>query len=87
MRNLVDRLEELKGKYQAVLAAISQNGVRLDHLHIQDNKLFMQGGAPNDAIKNAIWDKIKGIDPTYSDLICNEKSIIHPGDQLVIPAA
>lgn len=67
----MDRLSELKNKYQPVLTAISQSGVRLDHLHVQDNKLFMQGAAPNTDIKNAIWNKIKEIDPAYTDLTCD----------------
>ena len=29
---------------------------------------MMQGAAPNDAIKNAVWNAIKAVDPTYSDL-------------------
>jgi nucleoid-associated protein YgaU len=67
----MDRLDELKTKYQAVLLAISQNGVRLDNLHVQDNKLFLKGAAPNETIKNALWDKIKQIDPAYSDLMAD----------------
>jgi nucleoid-associated protein YgaU len=67
----MDRLGELKNKYQPVLTAISQSGVKLDHLHVQDNKLFMQGAAPNQDIKNAVWNKIKEVDPAYSDLMCD----------------
>jgi len=67
------RLDQLKQKYQSVLNLIQQSGVRLAHLHVQDNKLFMQGEAPSDEIKNRIWDKIKSVDPTYSDLTCDLK--------------
>ena len=65
------RLEELKSKYQSVLNLIKSTGVRLSHLHVQDNKLFMQGEAPSDHIKYKVWDEIKRIDPTYSDLTCD----------------
>jgi nucleoid-associated protein YgaU len=65
------RLEELKQKYQAVLSIIQQNGVRLSHLHVQDNKLFMQGEAPSEQAKNKVWDQIKLVDPSYSDLTCD----------------
>jgi hypothetical protein len=41
----MDRLEELKNKYKSALDLISEKGVRLSHLHVQDNKLFVQGGA------------------------------------------
>src|SRR5689334_9083225 len=62
------RLEQLKQKYQSVLNAINQYQVRLSHLHVQDNKLFLQGEAPSQDAKNRIWDQIKMVDPTYSDL-------------------
>jgi len=67
------RFDQLKQKYQSVLDLIQQSGVRLAHLHVQDNKLFMQGEAPSDEIKNRVWDKIKAVDPTYADLTCDLK--------------
>ncbi len=67
----MDRLEELKQKYQSVLTMIQQKGVRLAHMHVQDNKLYLQGAAPSDQIKNQIWDQIKKIDPGYGDLTCD----------------
>src|SRR5215471_12734747 len=68
--NMAD-FEALKQKYKSVLDLIPKRGVRLDHLHVQDDKLFMQGGAPNQDIKNEIWNAIKAVDPTYSDLTCD----------------
>ncbi len=65
------RLEQLKQKYQSVLTLIQQSGVRLSHMHVQDNKLFLQGEAPSDQVKNKVWDEIKRIDPSYSDLTCD----------------
>lgn len=62
------RLEQLKQKYQSVLNTIQQQSVRLSHVHVQDNKLFIQGEAPSQDAKNRIWDQIKLVDPTYSDL-------------------
>ena len=67
----MDQFEELKQKYQDVLATIKQEGVRLTHLNMQDNKLFMQGAAPSESIKNNLWTRIKAIDASYSDLICD----------------
>jgi len=64
-------LDELKTKYQAALQTIQDSGVVLSHVNLQDNKLFIQGAAPSEAIKNDVWNKIKAIDPTYSDLICD----------------
>jgi nucleoid-associated protein YgaU len=133
----MDRLEELKRKYQRVLDLIKAQGVVLAHLHLEKDKLFLKGRAPSAAIKNRIWDEIKQVDPAYADLTCDltvdetlpqppppvrtytvvkgdslwkiashfygngaqypkiiaanpaklkdEKSVIHPGDVLVIP--
>jgi nucleoid-associated protein YgaU len=64
----MDRLEELKNKYSSVLALVEQQGVRLSHLHVQDNKLYLQGAAPSEAIKNALWTKIKEINPDCNDI-------------------
>jgi len=67
----MDRLEELKNKYQAALRTIQQKGVVLAHLHVQDNKLFIQGSAPSEAIKNEVWTQIKAVDAQFSDLTCD----------------
>ncbi len=135
----MDELEELKTKYASVLDLIKKQGVRLDHLHVQDGKLFMQGAAPTEAVKNKVWDQIKVVDASYGDLTADisvdsslpppppedtiytvvagdslwkisshfygagnlfpriieanpdkledEHSVIHPGDELRIPAA
>lgn len=77
-------LEQLKQKYASVLDAVQQNNVRLDHLHVQDAKLLMQGAAPNEACKNRVWDAIKAVDPGYSDLICDlsiDSSLPAPTEQ------
>ncbi len=67
----MDRLEELKNKYQSALDTIKQEGVQLTHLHVQDNKLFMQGAAPSQQVKDDVWNKIKAVDSSYSDLTCD----------------
>ena len=80
----MDRLEELKNKYKSVLDLIPQKGVRLSHVHVQDNKLFVQGAAPSEQIKNDIWNQIKAVDPNYSDLTCDisvDSSLPNPQPQ------
>jgi nucleoid-associated protein YgaU len=62
------RLNQLKQKYQSVLTAIQTQGIQLEHLNVQDNKLFLQGKAPSEQAKNNVWNAIKAVDPTYSDL-------------------
>ncbi len=64
-------LEQFKQKYANALDTVKKNNVRLDHLHVQDGKLVMQGAAPNQEAKNRVWDAIKAADPTYSDLNCD----------------
>lgn len=64
-------LEQLKVKYGSVLNSINQLGVRLTHAHIQDNKLYVEGACGSEAIKNKIWDQVKLVDPTFSDLTLN----------------
>jgi LysM repeat protein len=67
----MDQLEELKNKYHAAFDAIHDKGVRLTHVHIQDNKLFVQGAAPTEEVKNEVWNQIKAADSSYSDLTCD----------------
>jgi LysM repeat protein len=62
------RFEQLKQKYGSVFNTINQYQVRLSHLHVQDDKVFLQGEAPSQDAKNRVWDQIKSVDPTYSDL-------------------
>jgi LysM repeat protein len=64
-------LDELKNKYQPALQTIKDKGVILSHINLEGSKLFIQGAAPSEAIKNEVWDKIKAVDPTFGDLTCD----------------
>jgi hypothetical protein len=64
-------LDSLKQKYQSVLNLVREKGVSLKHLHMEGDKMYMQGFAPNDDIKNAIWDQIKVVDAAFADLTCD----------------
>ena len=78
-RRLADKL-----KYQSVLNLIPQKGVRLAHLHVQDNKLVIQGAAPSQDSKNAIWNQIKLVDASFGDLTCDlsvDESLLAPADR------
>jgi len=61
-------LEQMKQKYASVLDVINSSGVKLSHMHIQDNKLFLQGAAGSDAIKNRVWDEVKKVNPSLNDI-------------------
>jgi nucleoid-associated protein YgaU len=68
---MADRLEQLKQKYQSVLNIISQQQVRLQNVNLEGNKLLIRGEAPSEDAKNQVWNQIKLVDATYSDLIAD----------------
>ena len=59
------QLEQLKQKYQSVFNMIQQQQIRLTHVNMQDNKLFVQGDAPSEDAKNRVWDQIKLVNPNW----------------------
>jgi nucleoid-associated protein YgaU len=61
-------LEDLKAKYQSVIDLAKERGVHLKNVHLENDKLLIRGDAPNQAIKNEVWDRIKVVDPKYADL-------------------
>ncbi|NUN03207.1 MAG: LysM peptidoglycan-binding domain-containing protein [Bryobacteraceae bacterium] len=65
------RTQQLKEKYGSVLRVIEQQGVRLENVHVENNKLLIRGAAPSEDAKNKVWDQIKLVDPSYSDLTCD----------------
>jgi nucleoid-associated protein YgaU len=65
------RFNQLRQKYTTALNVADQQGVRLTNLHLQDDKLYFKGIAPNDQAKNAVWDQIKLVDSNYSDLVAD----------------
>jgi LysM repeat protein len=86
----MERIDELKSKYQAALDTIKEKGVVLSHLHVQDDKLFIEGAAPSEDIKNDVWNQIKAADASFSDLTCNltvDASLPQPAAAPAAPAA
>ena len=65
------RFEQLKQKYQPAINLMQQLQVRLSHINMQGDKLYIQGEAPSSDVKNKVWDQIKSIDSSYSDLVCD----------------
>jgi nucleoid-associated protein YgaU len=61
-------LEQLKQKYQPVLKTIEIEGAQLNDVSLAGNQLSLKVTAVSEASKNRIWDSIKAVDPTYSDL-------------------
>ncbi|MCW5981802.1 MAG: LysM peptidoglycan-binding domain-containing protein [Bryobacteraceae bacterium] len=86
----MDRLEQLKLKYQAALNLMPTLGVRLQNVHLENEKLFVRGAAPSQEVKNKVWDQIKLIDPKYADLTCDitvDPSLAPPAKTAAPPAA
>jgi len=65
---MADRFEQLKGKYQSVLNFMQSQGVQLQNLNMEDDKLFIRASAPSADMKNRVWDQIKLVDPAFADL-------------------
>src|SRR5271170_5317586 len=68
---MADRFEQLKLKYQSVLNFIQAQGVQLQNLNMEGDKLLIRASAPSQDVKNRVWDQIKLVDPTFSDLIAD----------------
>ncbi len=131
----MDMLEGLKLKYQDAIAVAKEKGVVIANLHIEGEKLYMKGTAPNENAKNDVWNAVKAVGESWHNEITvdldvdtslpqpvkhytvvggdslwkiaahfygngsqfpkiiagnpgklkDEKSVIHPGDVLVIP--
>jgi LysM repeat protein len=76
-------LELLQAKYQPVIDLGKKRGVSWKNIHIENEKLLIRGAAPNEGIKNAVWDAIKAIDSGYGDLTAD----ITIDASLPVPAA
>lgn len=61
-------LDALKAKYQSAIDLGKARGVSWKNVHVENEKLLLRGSAPNDTIKNEVWDRIKKVDASYADL-------------------
>jgi len=68
-------IEQMKQKYASVMNTVQQQQVRLTHVHIQDNKLFIQGVAPSEEAKNRVWDQIKQVNPNWAQELTADISV------------
>jgi len=79
------QLDQLKAKYQSVLNLLSQLGVQLQNLHVQDNKLVIRGQAQTKSVSNKIWDQIKLVNRDFGQDLMAE--ITYATDDLAAAAA
>jgi nucleoid-associated protein YgaU len=69
---MADKFETLKAKYQSVLNFIEQqHNTQLQNVNMEGDKLLIRAAAPSADVKNKIWDQIKLVDPSFSDLIAD----------------
>ena len=64
-------LEQLKQKYAPVIDTIESfvpYGATLESVDLDGDKLHIKGTVPSEVCANRVWDVIKSVDPTYSDL-------------------
>jgi nucleoid-associated protein YgaU len=61
-------LAQLRHKYDPVIRFMHQSGVVVQTVDLAGGKLRLRGEAPSEALKNKVWDQIKAVDPSYSDL-------------------
>jgi len=79
------QLDQLKTKYQSVLNLMTQLGVQLQNLHVQDNKLVIRGQAQKKSDSNKVWNQIKLVNQNYSQDLLAE--ISYKTDDLAAAAA
>lgn len=86
-------LEQLKQKYAPVIETIQKfvpYGATLEAVDLDGEKLHIKGTVPSTVVANRVWDQIKKVDPTYSDLHheigtsggAEQPYTIKPGDTL-----
>ena len=68
MAATTDQLAVLRHKYDPVVRMMHARGVAIRTIEMQGAKLLLRAEAPSAEIKNAVWDEIKKVDPTYADL-------------------
>jgi len=59
-------MSTLQDKYASVVAAAQSAGVSNLQVTEQDGILYVSGAASNTATKDAVWNALGAIDPTYS---------------------
>jgi len=64
-------LDQLKQKYAPVIDTIqgfTEYGATLDSVDLDGEQLHLKGTVPSTVTANRVWDVIKEVDPTFSDL-------------------
>jgi nucleoid-associated protein YgaU len=82
-------LEQLKQKYAPVLHTLEIEGAQVTNLGLDGEQLALSATVVSEASKNRVWDSIKAVDPSFSDLkhdiqvqAGEQVYVIQPGDNL-----
>jgi len=62
---------DLTQKYASAIKEMDNQGVKIQEQSQRSGRLYIKATAPSGAAKNKVWDEIKKIDATYSDLVCD----------------
>lgn len=73
----------LQDKYKQLIDAANRAGVRNLQVREQDNVLYVDGDAPNGAVKDQLWDVYGQIDPDYrsGDVVLNINADVAAGSK------
>jgi nucleoid-associated protein YgaU len=72
-------LATLKQKYQPVLDVLAKEDATVDAVDLQGNQLHIKATVVSEASKNRVWDAVKSVDPTFSDL--KHEIVVAQGEQ------
>ncbi|RZU41192.1 LysM peptidoglycan-binding domain-containing protein [Edaphobacter modestus] len=64
-------LEQLRQKYNPVILAINsfaEFGAKVEAVDLAGEQLHIKATVPSKVVANRVWDAIKLVDPSYSDL-------------------
>ena len=61
-------LDQAKAKYQSVVDMVKAKGGVMKNLHVEGEKLVLRASMATENLKNDIWNEIKRIDSSFSDL-------------------
>jgi len=86
-------LEQLKQKYAPVIATIQEFGdlgATVEDVSLSGDKLHLKASVPSQVVANRVWDSIKSVDPSFSDLQheivttggADQPYTVQPGDNL-----
>ena len=84
---MTNELEQMKQKYQSVLNTMQEQGIRLTHVNMEGNKLFLQGDATSEQSKNKVWDVIKTVNPNWQNDLIADIRVVGGAQQTAAPQA